>query len=339
MPESLKALRRLGGTSGAGWVFRIGGTCVFAFVALWGIHIGEVLRTLEGLSSLWLAAAVACLAVSHAVASGRWWLLLREAGARMRFLDTIRTFFVGLFFTNVLPTGFGGDAVRAWSAGRTTNRRAAATASVLADRMNAVWALAALGLGTVLLGWATLPGSIVVSVLAAVVAIAVGSSLLMTRRPLTLALRLLTRWPRVRDALSSTGSSLHGIYGRRSLLGTTFALSVLAQVAVVAAAWCLARGLSLDIGPLLLAAAIPVVMLVTAVPTSVNGLGVREAAFRVLLAPAGVGAADAVAFSLATVVAGLVVSLPGAAWWLSERTTAKSASLSSEPRKRRNLVS
>jgi hypothetical protein len=70
------------------------------------------------------------------------------------------------------------------------------------------------------------------------------------------------------------------------------------------------------VGVGLLAACIPVALLATATPTNINGLGVREAVFRVLLVPAGVLPAKAVAFSLMTVIAAAIVSLPGAVAWI-----------------------
>ena len=88
---------------------------------------------------------------------------------------------------------------------------------------------------------------------------------------------------------------------------------------MVLAALMLARALGLQIGVGLLVTTIPVALLATATPTSINGLGVREAVFRALLVPAGVAPSRAVAFSLLTVIAGGLVSLPGAAAWVALR--------------------
>ena len=322
MGES-RALRTLpagfGRVGARQWALRLLGTCAFTALALWGVGLSGVARSLEQLSPLWLLTALGFLAVSHVVASVRWWLLLRGAGVPLRLPETLRLFFVGLFFTNVLPTGFGGDAVRAWRAGRRTGSMEAATASVLADRLSSVWALGGLGVVAASVGSDDLPPSILDSVLMVSLIIAGGSVLLFSRRPLALTLRLLARWPRAGRALGSTHASLQRLRGRPGLLMMSLGLSVASQVAVVAAAWCLAQGLDLDLSPVLLAATIPVVLMITAVPASINGLGIREVAFRALLVPAGVGPADAVAFSLATAVAGLLISLPGAIWWLARK--------------------
>jgi uncharacterized membrane protein YbhN (UPF0104 family) len=98
-----------------------------------------------------------------------------------------------------------------------------------------------------------------------------------------------------------------------------FVLSIAAQLCVSLAAWLLARGLGIHVSPLLLTAAIPVALLATVLPTTINGLGVREAVFRALLVPAGVAPATAVGFSLMTAVAGALVSLPGAVLWIATR--------------------
>jgi hypothetical protein len=113
--------------------------------------------------------------------------------------------------------------------------------------------------------------------------------------------------------------SLATYTGRRDLLAAAVAISLAAQGCVILAASMLARSLGLHIGLGLLATTIPVALLATATPTNINGFGIRETVFRALLVPAGVAPALAVAFSLTTVVAGAIVSLPGALAWIALR--------------------
>jgi uncharacterized membrane protein YbhN (UPF0104 family) len=135
--------------------------------------------------------------------------------------------------------------------------------------------------------------------------------------------RVTSRWSRLSGPIGRVGDGLSSYRGRWTLLARAVAISLGAQLCVIAAAYLLARalGLRLDLG--LLAACIPVVLLATAVPSAINGIGIREAVFRVLLVPAGVPASKAVAFSLLTVIAGAIVSLPGALAWIAMRRRAR----------------
>ena len=95
--------------------------------------------------------------------------------------------------------------------------------------------------------------------------------------------------------------------------------SLLAPVAVLAsgtvlAAFLLANRAPLRAGPLLAG-----VVLAAAIPISINGWGVREAAIVVLAAPLGVPAAQALLVSLTLGVLNAIASLPGVAVMLSGR--------------------
>src|SRR5690606_34772399 len=63
-------------------------------------------------------AAVLLLAAITAVSGLRWWLVGRAIGAPLALKDCVALMFVGGFFTQVLPTSVGGDAVRILIAGR-----------------------------------------------------------------------------------------------------------------------------------------------------------------------------------------------------------------------------
>src|SRR3546814_964300 len=56
--------------------------------------------------------AVGLLAAILAISSLRWWLVGRAIGAPLPLKDCVSLMFIGGFFTQVLPTSIGGDAVR-----------------------------------------------------------------------------------------------------------------------------------------------------------------------------------------------------------------------------------
>jgi uncharacterized protein (TIRG00374 family) len=292
---------------------------VFIWLALRGVRVASVVDYLAGAAPAWLIAALAVLAVSFAIGALRWRILAHDQGVELGFAGALRYSWIGLFFTNVLPTGFGGDAVRAWLAGRRAGALSRVTSSVLIDRMVAVWALVAVGAVAVLVKSGELPAIAIIACLLSVAAVVAASVLLLAPAPARVLTRVTARWPRVSGPIERVGDGLRHYAGRRRLLVRAFAISLFAQACVVLAAYLLARalGLRLDIG--LLATVIPVALLATATPTNINGLGVREAVFRVLLVPAGVAPGKAVAFSLLTVIAAAIVSLPGALAWIALR--------------------
>jgi uncharacterized protein (TIRG00374 family) len=74
----------------------------------------DIGRTLAGVAWGWLAVAFSLLALGLVFSAYRWRILVRAQGddAPLGFL--VRSYLVGTFFNNFLPTRFGGDAVRIW---------------------------------------------------------------------------------------------------------------------------------------------------------------------------------------------------------------------------------
>src|SRR5687767_12260467 len=61
----------------------------------------------------WFAVAVAALLCGLVAGAWRWYRLLAAAGVQTGWRAALRAYMVGSFANNFLPTGFGGDAVRA----------------------------------------------------------------------------------------------------------------------------------------------------------------------------------------------------------------------------------
>jgi uncharacterized membrane protein YbhN (UPF0104 family) len=259
----------------------------------------------------WFAAAVGLLVAALGVGAMRWHVLLHGAGIGSALPRTLRAYSIGIFSNNFLPTSFGGDAARAWIVGRSGPRLVRALTSVAVDRMSGLACL-------VLVGWVALafdpgdvPRSLTFGLLAATAAgtIAAGVLVLAFRGGRGLARRL----PRRVRAWGRESHDTLAAYARdRRLVWTTLALGVAFQALTVTAVWFLARSIELDLAFGLVAVTVPLVLVVTLVPISIAGFGLREGGFVVLLAKAGVGATDATLLSLLSVAALAVSSLPGA---------------------------
>jgi uncharacterized membrane protein YbhN (UPF0104 family) len=80
------------------------------------------------------------------------------------------------------------------------------------------------------------------------------------------------------------------------------------------AVWAVARGLSIDVGLVQVAGVTGITYLLTIIPVSINGYGVREAGMLALYAQLGASPEQASALALITRALMMIVSLPGAAW-------------------------
>ena len=268
--------------------------------------VGE---TLADASWAWFAAAVAFAFIALVVGAVRWHAFLRSGGPATSLGAAVRAYGVGAFANNLLPTGFGGDLVRAMLVAPRGRPLARALASVAGDRFSAL-------LCGLLLAWlgalfeaGELPRSILVLLAlatgASLVALALGI-VLVRRRGLG---RLLPEV--VRPWAGEAAAALRAYDHDRRLQARALALGLGFQALMVAATWSLSEALGLGLSPSLLAVVTPLVLIATLVPVSIAGFGVREGSYVALLGAVGVSAGDATLLSLLSVAAAAVASLPG----------------------------
>src|SRR5258708_26624183 len=64
----------------------------------------------------------------------RWGVVMRWRGINLSPRYLLLNYFIGMFFNNFLPSGMGGDVVRAYEAARDTGRGAESVTAVLIER-------------------------------------------------------------------------------------------------------------------------------------------------------------------------------------------------------------
>ncbi len=267
-------------------------------------HVSEALTRVRW--GLWLA-GLAVYVATQVVSSVRWQMLARPLGFRQPWGQFVAYYFIGMFFNLVLPTSVGGDVVRAWYLDNRSGRRSAAMVSVLLDRGSGLCVLLALACVAAALAPVQLPAFIAWSVWGLAAAAAAGLA------SLPLLLRWTNRFARLRPVVEAMG-----VYRREvRLMVLATLLSVFVQAANVVLVWLIGAAMGLPVPPLYYWILVPVVTLVTLVPVSLNGMGLREAATVFLLAPLGIETGTALSLAFLWFLSFSVVSLVGVGyyWW------------------------
>jgi len=283
--------------------------------------LGVVTALLVGLP-LWSALnAVACLAGIAVVSALRWWLVMRAIGAPLPLARITALMFVGNFFTQVLPTSIGGDAVRIWQVRRDGIRFERAFIGVMLERISGLIALVAMVAGGVLwLGDRVQPPALGLLLLAALPVLLAGLTLLclLDRLPARLGgqLRRLRFAGGFLDLLAAMAGDARRILLSQPLSIYLLLLSALAHLLSALAVLVLARGLGLPLDLAASLAVVPSIILITFIPLSFAGWGLREGASTVMLGFVGLTADQAVAVSILLGLGLLVAGLPGLGFWL-----------------------
>jgi glycosyltransferase 2 family protein len=266
-------------------------------------------ESLSGAAWGWFALGTVVVCLALLTGAIRWHALLHHASLPARPPETLRAYWIGIFSNNFLPTGFGGDAVRAWLIARSGRPLARAFTSVFVDRAVALLSL-------VVLGWfgiAFLPVS-VPDELITPFAIVTGAGFVLGLAAIALLRRRgLSRFlpAVVRPWASEVANTLRHYGQDRGVQVEALLLSLAFQGLMVTSMWMLSQALQLDLSPAVLAVVMPLVLIATLAPISVAGFGVREGTYVLLLGELGVSASDATLLSLFSVAALAIASLPG----------------------------
>lgn len=261
-----------------------------------------------------LAMTLTALLAANLAVALRWHLILSAAAPSPGLPTLLKLVFVGLFFNQVLPTGVGGDAVRAWRCSKLGIGLGAAVRSILLDRAWGYAVLVILYVAVLPSLWQVLPETGeragVVAVLAAALVGLLGLvSLDRLPRPLS-GLRVIAPFAE----LSRQSRRLFMYPGRcGAVLGLSFLTIALTIVAFKLIADSIGTRLSLGTWAMV----VPPVTLIQLLPVSLAGWGVRETALVVALGSFGVPAEAALATSILLGLCMILAGLPGGLIWLA----------------------
>jgi glycosyltransferase 2 family protein len=289
-------------------------SAILLTIILRQVHWAEVWDALRRINLGWLAVAWGLFLSGVVVRAVRWQALLDALGVRRPLGELTNWYFVGSFFNVILPTGFGGDAVRAAELAQDTGRPGPVVNSVIVDRYLGIMVLLAMGLIAAILR----PGTASSSVFALTGVLFVGG---------LVAAWLLRRswWARLGGRADILGKVVRLLrlpalaeasapYDRRSIgrgLAASLVFNFLQIGWNVAIGWGLGLRLPLSVYLVL----IPLTAIALLLP-AFGGLGVRELSYVGLFAGAGVPQAIALALSLGVYIITVATGLVGGAIYL-----------------------
>ena len=290
--------------TGALWIVGIAVTVVFGWLAIRGVDLGEVWRSLQEASLAWLAASLAVLVLAVFVRALRWRALFLPR-TRPDVVPVTAATLVGLAVNAVLPLR-AGEAARIVALGRTGTSRVEAFATIALERVLDVFCLVLLVIACAPVlpevrwigGVVALAVALAVFLVAAVVVFAVWGD-----RPLHAIARVTGRLPFVTEGqVEHAGEGLaRGVaglrHGRIAFAGFTW--TMLSWLLTALSFWVATLAFDLDVplsaGVLVLGA----VGLSLLLPAAPGGLGVYEAATVLALAAYDVPREQALSYAFA----------------------------------------
>jgi uncharacterized protein (TIRG00374 family) len=273
-----------------------------------------------------------CIFALSVTAAARWKAVLVEFRCPLSFTEVWRYTAIGMFFNQLLPSGMGGDGLRMWYARRAGVPLGTAIGTVVVDRVLALLGsllLVILGLPYLLSLHVTGVPAKVVSISAVLVALGVAvflsadhmidgiATLLKGRVRIAFLHRPFLL--RVKSGLKHTAKDTRRLLQSLPYGPATILLSLVNQIWLGLVVLYLARSMSLNLSPAAAVFLFPTVMLLSMIPISLAGWGIREGAMVVVFSLAGLKAEASLSVSVLFGACLFVSGLPGGFIWLFTR--------------------
>ncbi len=250
------------------------------------------------------------------VAAFRWLIYARALNILLGIGTAFRLYLISQFFGQVLPSGIGGDAIRVWLLSRRSIAVGTSAASVVLERLTGLMGL--LVLMAILLPLTFSYVDDTAARLTIIFLLAAGSAAISAIVGLSFVPRLIEKWRTVAlvSKLADAASDARRVGFMLKPALSVLLLSLSMHLMAICIVFILSRGMGMEMTALECLALVPVALLISTLPISLAGWGMREVAMVAALSFAGVENSEALALSILFGLTILVVSLLGAVLWL-----------------------
>jgi uncharacterized protein (TIRG00374 family) len=309
------------------FIFKLVLTALIIIALVMNIDVGAVYERLKALPASTILLGLAISLLQIAVLAFRWVRVSQFAGGGLSLRNALHCTFASQLISQGLPASIGGDALRLWWLTRLAIPFPQAVMSILLDRIAGFFALIVLCCVSVaLLAGLVIYSEHIVSTAAAIGTIFVlfvfGASRSARRLMLTIYLMFPWDFRRKKSVGAIVRSLLRFQSGTGKLVFSTKGVEILIwsvsiHLATILICYLVANSAKMPVGFLQLVAVVPPVMLLSYLPISIGGWGVREGAMAIALGILGLPVADGVLIGFALGAFSLMAALFGGLLWLA----------------------
>jgi len=283
------------------------------YFAFHGVNFGVLRARLNQIEYVWIVATLATLGVQIALAALRWRRIAAACGAEMSCQRAALYTLIGQFFNQALPSTVGGDAARIWLLARDTKVWKSAIYSVLIDRgIGLIWLA---GFVLVCLPWSLALIHHPVGRAALILIGAAGGAAPLGLAAFTFIGRTsLARFKVIRHLTDIASIALRVLTSARD--GSPIAaISIAIHLLTVFAVWCTARAVGSEFTLVQSLLLVPAIILISAVPISIAGWGVRESTMIAAFVYAGLPGTDGLTVSILYGAENFLIGVIGGIAW------------------------
>ncbi|MFA9453233.1 MAG: lysylphosphatidylglycerol synthase transmembrane domain-containing protein [Candidatus Aminicenantaceae bacterium] len=296
---------------------------LLAYIILKKTSVPDILRELRDVNLYWILASFSLHALGVWISAVRWRILIQAQGDSVPLIYLVKSYLVGTFFNNFLPSRFGGDIVRIWDGSLYSRTLLRSSAVVLVERLTGVLILLLLALTASLI---RLDMAREFPVIWLAMALALGGLGALFAFLTPVSEKLMRRlpesgfWKKLKHKTLEFREVVLVYRGQKGAVLRALFWALLLQINVIVHYYLAGKGFHLEVPLLDYFIFIPVVLLVLTIPITIGGLGVREGLYIQILGYYAIPASAAVAFSLiADTAFTLAVGLIGAVVYITRK--------------------
>jgi len=271
-------------------------------------------KTLFNSHGGWIAVALLMQLASTYIAAYRWFKISQLLVFKERLSFYVQVYFKGTFFNQVLPSSIGGDAVRILELTGKGYDKKDSFYVVFVDRVVGLVGLLVLNLIATLLFFGAFDEKFSLLIIAIALSGIFGFFLLFQLHRLTFLKNI-----KFLNLLVRLANRLNALYASRELLLKHIGISVIVHLFSVLTMYGLSLALDLHLSFQVLLIAVPPVFLLTIVPISLAGWGIREGAMIGIFMLVGADQTKVLAMSILYGLLLIVSALPGSYFWIKSK--------------------
>ena len=280
------------------FLIRFGISALLLFYLFSKIDIGKFAGILKAADPVYIFYAFLFFLLSNAVILYRWLIFIRALELDSPLEDVIRYFFIGLFGNLFLPSGVGGDLIKAMGLCKSSSRKARVIASVVLDRLSGFAAVIIVSVIVYVLGYRLIGAHFLLIPIMMLAGISLTLALILFNEKIfSFVSDVFKRIPKIKDALMKLHYDISLIRHQRARGYLAVGLSCLTQVLSAATLFFISKAVHQDIGIIYFLVFTPMICVASSLP-SLGGLGVRDWGARELFGRIGVDSGIAVSFTL-----------------------------------------
>jgi hypothetical protein len=262
----------------------------------------------------WIFLAFILQLASTYMAAYRWFKISKLIVFKESLSFYVQSYFKGTFFNQVLPSSIGGDAVRVYDLIKKKYDKRDAFYGVFVDRVVGLVGLLILNLFSTLIFFGTFSNDFSLLIIFITLGGIGGFILLFHLEKIT----FLGNY-KFLEIFHKLARRLNNLYPSNLLLIKHLSISVVVHFLSVLTMYALSLSIDLNLSFEVLLIAIPPVFLLTIVPISLAGWGIREGAMVGILMLVGADQTKVLAMSILYGLLLILSAIPGALFWIKSK--------------------